>query len=76
MCVFAVSVIGLLVEPIPARTAAQFYDVSIERLPARDKDDASCEVCGGMVGRNDTEVSAFRLIHRPEHPPSDEDNPE
>ena len=42
------------------------HAVTIERLPAHDKDDAFCEVYGElMAGRNDTEVSALTRITGP-----------
>jgi hypothetical protein len=53
------------------------YEVRVEHRPARDQGDAYCEVCGELMAEwNDTEVPAFKLVHKPEHPPSDEDNPE
>jgi transcription elongation factor Elf1 len=53
------------------------YEVRVEHRAARDQDDAYCEVCGELMAEwNDTEVPAFKLVHRPEQPPSDEDNPE
>jgi hypothetical protein len=41
------------------------YAVTIYRLPARDKDDFNCEVCGyEMRSWNDTEVPSFKLVQR------------
>jgi hypothetical protein len=53
------------------------YEVTIQHLPDRKQDDAYCDVCGEVMAEwDDTAVPAFRLIEKPEHPPSDEDNPE
>jgi hypothetical protein len=53
------------------------YEVTIQHLPDREQDDAYCDVCGEVMAEwDDTAVPAFRLIEKPEHPPSDEDNPE
>jgi hypothetical protein len=53
------------------------YEVAIQRLPTREKGDTYCDVCGELMAEwNDTAVPAFKLVQKPEHPPSDEDNPE
>jgi transcription elongation factor Elf1 len=53
------------------------YEVMIHHVPTRDQEDAYCDVCGEVMAEwNDTAIPAFKLIQKPEHPPSDEDNPE
>jgi hypothetical protein len=53
------------------------YEVTVQHLPDREQDDAYCDVCGEVMAEwDDTAVPAFRLIEKPEHPPSDEDNPD
>jgi transcription elongation factor Elf1 len=53
------------------------YEVRIRHLPDREQDDAYCDVCGEVMAEWDnTAVPAFTLVQKPEHPPSDEDNPE
>ncbi|WP_370651091.1 MJ0042-type zinc finger domain-containing protein [Cypionkella sp.] len=38
------------------------YSVMTERLPARDRDTADCEVCGMKMSEwNGTEIRVFRL---------------
>jgi Adenylate kinase, active site lid len=53
------------------------YEVTIRRPPSPDRNDAYCDVCGEVMAEWDnTAVPSFKLIHKPERPPSDEDNPE
>jgi hypothetical protein len=53
------------------------YEVAIRRIPDREQDDAYCGVCGEVMAEWDgTAVPACTLLHKPEHPPADDDNPE
>src|SRR3954467_384467 len=48
-----------------------FYQVTITRLPSRDRDYVSCECCGNMLAEWDSaSVPSFRLIQRPGADPS------
>jgi predicted Zn finger-like uncharacterized protein len=42
------------------------YEVTLHRLPTRDKDSASCECCDHVMAEwNSTEAPSFKLIEAP-----------
>jgi hypothetical protein len=46
------------------------YEVTLQRLPARDSDYFNCEVCGHEMDRwNDTEYPIFKLVESGQVPP-------